>query len=144
MSSPCRRLHASPDSHGTKRSAPQGVASVPSGCFATGGSAAGFATGTGSYTAVARTRGVVRDNVLQPPPQGSVEAVLTATEMPRAILDVRSADASDPASAFLARPTPFRSVGALAMEQQFFPTNVSTAYDALIWIAQTSASREMR
>jgi erythromycin esterase-like protein len=104
----------------------------------------GFATASGTYTAVDRGRGVVRDNELQPPPEGSVEAVLLATEAPRLVLDLGAADAADPASGFLARPTPFRSIGALSMEQQFFPANVALAYDALVWIAQTSASREMR
>jgi erythromycin esterase len=104
----------------------------------------GFATASGTYTAVDRGRGVVRDNELQPPPEGSVEAVLHATETPRLVLDLDAAEAADPASGFLARPTPFRSIGALSMEQQFFPANVALAYDALVWIAQTSASREMR
>jgi erythromycin esterase-like protein len=86
----------------------------------------------------------VRNNELQPPPDESVEAVLLATAMPRFVLDLREAEPNAPGSGFLARPTPFRAIGALAMDQQFVPANVATAYDALIWIAQTSASRELR
>ncbi len=105
--------------------------------------AIGFATADGAYTAMRQGGGLGRDNPLLAPPEGSVERVFQASGLPQFLLDLRTASSDDPASAFLAEPTLFRSIGALATEQQFFPIDVQEAYDAIVWIETTSASREM-
>jgi hypothetical protein len=98
----------------------------------------GFATGEGAYFAVGD--GGLGEHPLLPPPAGSVEQRLRAIGEPRLILDVRAAGADDPASAWLTGTMPFRSIGALAMDQQFFPANVQQLYDLVIYIDRTSAS----
>ena len=103
----------------------------------------GFAGREGTYTAI-RQGALKRDNTLALPPADSVESVLHEAGMPLFVLDVRSASTDDPASAFLATERPFRSIGALAMEEQFYPANVQKAYDGVIWIEKSSASRAMQ
>ncbi|MBS0196696.1 MAG: erythromycin esterase family protein [Planctomycetes bacterium] len=102
----------------------------------------GFATGRGRYTAMGGTDrpGLHSDNELQVPPPGSVESILASTGMPRLFLDIRRASEDDPASAWLTVPTPMRSIGALAMESQFFPVVPKDLFDVLIWQETTTAS----
>lgn len=106
--------------------------------------AVGFTTGTGTYTAVAgmgtASSKLVRDNVLQTPPAGSVESVLASTGMASFVIDLRKA-ANEPSAAWATRPSTIRSIGAGAMDQQFFPGTASELFDVLVWQAETTASR---
>jgi erythromycin esterase-like protein len=77
----------------------------------------GFAINRGEYTAVTRGAGLGR-NPLQAAAQGSYEYAFARPAIPRFILDLRLARADDPASAWLRGPMQFRSIGAMAMEQQ--------------------------
>jgi erythromycin esterase len=102
----------------------------------------GFATGEGQYTAVVRGKGLASDNQLQSPPNGSYEEYFRACGISRFILDLRRAVENDAGSRWLTRPTAFRSIGAVAMDEQFgLPTNLRKQFDALIYLDKTTASR---
>ena len=79
----------------------------------------------------------------QPKP-GSLEYALHATGLARMILDLRLAKRDDPASAWLTHRRPMRSIGAVAMEDQFSKTDVRKAYDAIIYFDRTTASRLLK
>lgn len=102
----------------------------------------GFSTSTGEYTAIRSGVGLT-DNRLKPPPADSAEARFDALPWPCFIADIRAADAADPASAWLTAPTPFRMVGALAMDRQFFPTTMKPHYDLIAHIRETTPSRSL-
>lgn len=99
----------------------------------------GFACHQGRYTAVG-DKGLGSHDIQAPPP-GSVESYFHSTHLPRFILDLRKASTEAPESQWLTQPIRFRSIGALAIEQQFHPYNVSMAFDALIYFEKTTASR---
>lgn len=101
----------------------------------------GFATGEGTYTAMEQGKGLKSDNVLQKPPAGSVEAHLDAAGKPVLLLDVRSASAEQNATKWAARPTAMRSIGAIAMQQQFYPQNPLKSFDILVYIKTSTSSR---
>jgi erythromycin esterase len=100
----------------------------------------GFACHEGRYTAVRQGRGLVDDNELQAPAAGCLEHYLHETGLPRLILDLLKAARDAPESSWAHRPLNLRSVGALAMQTQFFPLVISDAYDALIYFDKTGAS----
>ncbi len=102
-----------------------------------------FATASGKYRAIKRGTGLT-ENDLQSPPAGSVEDICRRSGIPRFILDLRDVEEGTEASGWLATPTPFRSIGALAMENQFFPQNLHQTYDALIYIEETHPARPLR
>lgn len=101
----------------------------------------GFATGTGTYTAIKQSEGLKRDNTLADPPEDSVEAVFQRAGLPMAILDIRGAHAGSDAMAWATQARPMRGVGALAQAEQFFPVVARDCYDVLVWQAETTASR---
>lgn len=98
----------------------------------------GFAAREGRYTAMGGKGLGTHD--LQSPRPGSVEHYFHASSLPRFILDLRKVSARSPDSAWLAKTRQFRSIGALAMEEQFQRTNVTKAFDALIYFDKTAAS----
>jgi erythromycin esterase len=98
---------------------------------------AGFALHEGRYTAVGKG-GLTDANEAKPPPAGSVEWNCHETGLPRFILDLRGA--KDSPGSWLAKPQLFRSIGALAMDQQFYPTTVADDYDLLIYFDRTTPS----
>jgi erythromycin esterase len=99
----------------------------------------GFACHEGKYTAIKPGKGLVDDNPLQIPPPGSIEWNLHRTGHARCVLDLRKATRAREGK-WLDQPLPFRSVGALAMTQQFFPARVTAQYDALIYFDRTKPS----
>jgi len=101
----------------------------------------GFAAGEGQYTAVVQNEGLRSDNALQAPPEGSYEAYFRASHIPSFILDLRKATEDDPGSGWLTRSRSFRSIGALAMDEQFGPANVCELFDVITYFDQTTASR---
>jgi erythromycin esterase-like protein len=94
----------------------------------------GFATARGTYTAIGE--GSLGEHPLQPPPPTSIEAFFVATGRPRAILDLRRSAAGD----WLHAPRPFRSIGALAQDQQFAEQDVTMLFDVLVYIEETTAA----
>ena len=98
----------------------------------------GFATGSGSYQAWSDQGPAAFP--LQPPIEGSVEAVLAATRVPRFVVDLRPARAGGPAHWF-AEPHPHRLIGGGEVKSQFEVRRpVARDYDLLFWIGETSAS----
>lgn len=102
----------------------------------------GFTTGRGVYTAMGGVgkAGLNSDHALQAPPEGSVESFLASASMPRMMLDVRPAKKDDPASSWARSSRPIRSIGAMAMEEQFFPAVPADLFDVLVWQEETGAS----
>jgi erythromycin esterase len=100
----------------------------------------GFATGTGRYRAVSRGGGSLAAHALAPPPEDSFEHAFEATGLPRFVLDLRKAVPRSAESGWLCEKRPFRSIGAMEVENQFFPTPLRDAFDAVVWIGKTSAS----
>jgi erythromycin esterase len=100
----------------------------------------GFACHEGRYTAIRPGRGLVDDNQAKPSASGSLEWHLHETGLPRLVLDLRKASKDAPASSWLRRPHDLRSIGALAMERQFYPSVVPNLYDVLIYFDKTTAS----
>jgi erythromycin esterase-like protein len=105
----------------------------------------GFATGTGIYSAFTGfgtgEQKLSRENALQAPPEGSVERVLASAGIPNFLLDIRRSAESDPGTAWAAGSRTIRSIGAAAMDAQFFPCVASQLFDVLVWQAETTASR---
>jgi erythromycin esterase-like protein len=99
----------------------------------------GFAFGQGDYNALAVGGGPLGPNAAVPPLPGSVESLLAAANLPRFAVDLRKAGSS-PASAWLAKPRFFRSLGAVALRCGFTTATVDSDYDGLIWFSQTSPS----
>jgi erythromycin esterase-like protein len=102
----------------------------------------GFATGEGTYTAIAQGGGgIKRDLLLEPPPVGSVEEIFTRSGLERAIVDIRGASATNPGTHWAATERLMRGVGAMEAAQQHFPTTPANAFDILVWQARTTASK---
>jgi erythromycin esterase len=100
----------------------------------------GFALGDGNFTAQG-PRGLGTYPAASPQP-GSLEAIFRETQIPRFALDLRDAGAR-PASAFLTAPHDFRSVGALAMDSQFFPTPLASRFDVVLYFDHTKPSTRL-
>jgi erythromycin esterase len=100
----------------------------------------GFAVGQGTYTARDTEKGLNSDNPLEIPEAGSAEYYLRSTGNPLFILDLKKAKADNPDSKWLFEDKPLRSIGYASMEEQFFPDNLSRAFDAVIYIDKTSSS----
>ncbi|MFN0245218.1 MAG: erythromycin esterase family protein [Planctomycetota bacterium] len=101
----------------------------------------GFATSSGDYTAVGGAG--LTSHELQAPPSRSIESYLASADKPVFLLDLRAAKRDDAASAWLTEAMPMRSIGARAMEQQFFPTVARESYDVLAYIRDTTAARQL-
>ncbi len=101
----------------------------------------GFATHAGRYTAVGEAG--LADHELRPSVPDSVEAVFAATGAPRLFLDLRLSEAGSGDSGWLREERPFRSIGALAQEEQFFPTVIAEGFDVLIYLRSTSAAVQL-
>ena len=99
----------------------------------------GFAFHEGRYTAVARGAGL-QENAAGPSEPGSIEWAFHQAGLPRAILDLRKAEKTSSASAWLREPIPHRNIGALAMGSVFGESDLPASYDLLIFFDQTRAS----
>jgi len=102
----------------------------------------GFAFHEGRYNAVG-SRGLVPYDAVPSFP-GSIEYVFHQTGLPRFILDLRKASASDPASAWLLGENEFRSIGAVPGDGFYITRTLTQDYDALIYFDQTSPSVLLR
>jgi erythromycin esterase-like protein len=100
----------------------------------------GFATGGGTYRAVSRAGRGLATHQLASPPADSFEHAFLATRLPRFILDLRKAVPVSADSGWLTEHRPFRSIGAMEMDQQFHPTSIRDSFDAVVWIEKTSAT----
>ncbi len=105
--------------------------------------AIGFATASGSYQAIKRGKGLTQ-NPLQEPPAESVEKIFQSTQMPRFVLDLNAAEEDADPSAWLTKPKLFRSIGALAIDEQFQRHNLKQLFDAVIYLDQTTTARAIK
>lgn len=99
----------------------------------------GFATGQGTYMAVSDERALASHS-LAPPPPGSFEQVFLATGLPRFVLDLRRAVPGSTGSGFVFEERRFRSIGAVAADEQFHPLRLRESFDAVVWIEKTTAA----
>lgn len=102
--------------------------------------AVGFATGEGEYSAIGGRGGKLQSNPLASPPAESVEALCRASGLPRFVIDLRRAEKGSAGSGWAFEDRPFRLVGALAMDNQFFPNPVGELFDLLIYQDRTTAA----
>lgn len=102
--------------------------------------AVGFALNRGEYTAMGRGTGLGRHPLTAAEP-GSYEYAFSRTGMPRFVLDLRTTRADDPASGWLRTPMPGRSIGAVAMDQQFHSANLANMFDLVVFLEATTPTR---
>jgi erythromycin esterase len=103
--------------------------------------AVALALGEGEYTAVGQ-RGLAAYPAV-PPLQGSLEQALRATGSPIVALDLRRTSA-EAGGTWLREPRLFRSIGARAVDWQFFSAPVAERFDVLIYFDRTTATRPNR
>lgn len=101
----------------------------------------GFGAGGGRYTAIAQSG--LGQFPLAPPAPGSYESAFRALGLPRFILDLRPAT-TVPAAGWLKEPHTFRTIGAGAMDAQFFRTTLATAFDAVIYFDSTTPAIQLQ
>lgn len=97
----------------------------------------GFCTTRGRYTAYGKAG--LGEHDLQPPPAGSVEAILSAAGIPRLVLDLRGA----PGSSWVAERRLMRLIGAMAQDEQFFEVVPRDYYDALVFLEETTPAVQL-
>jgi erythromycin esterase-like protein len=98
----------------------------------------GFTAARGRYRAVGE--GNLGEHNLSAPPEGSIESFCAATGEARLIVDLRPVAAGAAGSEWLAEPRKMRSIGAMAMDEQFYFMNIPQAFDVLIYFNETTAS----
>ena len=78
------------------------------------------------------------------PPPDSYEAAWQRAGEPRLVIDLRQSDGDSPAEVWVRGPHPYRSVGAVYTygkpEEYFSAVSLPSAFDAMIYFAQTTAS----
>lgn len=106
--------------------------------------AVGFAAGGGQYYAMpgATGKGYVHD--LTPAPLDSVEAIFEHAGFTIAALDLRKASPDVPGSKWVFEPRGIRTIGALAMDQQFAPYRMKDTFDVLLYTKDTTAARQLK
>jgi len=90
-----------------------------------------------------QSKGLKSENVLQEPPDESIEAYLRTAQTPRLFLDMRSAKPGDPSTAWLLDKRPMRGIGSMAMQEQFSPCIAKDLYDVLVYIEETTAAKQL-
>ena len=98
----------------------------------------GFSTSRGRYTAMS-DQGLT-DHPLQAVSEGSVEEILSAVGEPRLIVDLRGSKSGDAGSGWARSPMKMRSIGAMAMDEQFTSVTPAEAFDLIVHIEETSAA----
>lgn len=97
----------------------------------------GFAFYSGKYSAIGDT-GLGTYSTSLPEP-GSVEWALHKTGIERIILDIRNVS-NNSNSRWLNQTLDFRSIGAMAMDNAFYPTVITKDFDVLIYFDKTTPS----
>jgi len=103
----------------------------------------GFLSNNGTYTAV-NSKTLSSDNVLLSGEPGSFEYSFHKTDIPLFYFDFRSIDKKIPESLWLSKRLNYRSIGSVAMENQFNPSTLTDLFDAIIYIDKTNASECFR
>lgn len=100
----------------------------------------GFALNRGEYTAMGRGTGLGRHPLALAGP-GSYEYAFSRAGISRFILDLRTAQAGDSASGWLHAAMSLRSIGAMAMDQQFHSAHLARAFDLVVFLEETTPTR---
>jgi erythromycin esterase len=107
----------------------------------------GFAFGDGQVTAV-DSAGNLTAQYVPPPPPETLEGYARQTGLPALVLNLRGLDLSQPGAAWLTEPVLLRSIGSMydptVPDQWFYEHDLPAAFDALIYIDQTWATRLLR
>lgn len=99
----------------------------------------GFTTGAGWYRAVGRSG--MATHRASAPPDRSFEGIAAALGEPIVVVDLRALR-TQPGAAWLREPLMLRTIGAVASAFQFRQTRIVDAYDAMIYVAQSSPTRQ--
>ncbi len=102
-----------------------------------------FATGGGTYTAAKSGEGI-GEHPLMEPPVGSYDEAFAEVGHDLFLLDLREAEKGSPGSGWFHEATPWRAIGAIATENQYFNLALREWHDAVIWIGKTTASKPLR
>ncbi len=97
---------------------------------------AGFAFHEGKYTAIAPGQGL-KANEAAPSALGSVEHAFHQVGLERAVIDLRLAKKDHAESGWLTEPIEHRNIGAVAIGATFFPCELPSHYDLLIFFDKT-------
>ena len=104
----------------------------------------GFAFNRGSFQAIEHGRGLV-DHTVAPAPEGSLDSVLAAADIPTFLLDLSSVPATGQVADWLASEPVSRSVGAVYSaehEQKYLEAvDPRRAYDVVAFVETTTAAR---
>ncbi len=103
-----------------------------------------FCSGTGEYRASRTDGGGIGVFALEHPPAKSFEGMLGADGRGILLLDLRTARAEDPGSAWLTESRPFGGViGSIAMAEHYRPTHLQGPFDLLVFVEATTPSRPL-
>ena len=106
----------------------------------------GFSFNEGSFRAF-ETGKVLREFMVQPLAEGSLDRALASAGIPVLALDLRQVPKDGPVAKWFAEPHPMRSIGAVYNEKDpDLPMFVATEvwpedYDAILFVEKTTASR---
>ena len=103
----------------------------------------GFAFDEGSFQAMNAKVGGLREFTVGPAPEGSFDATLAATGLPRFAIDLRHVPIGPVTEWFMTRPTT-RSIGAVysdAMPNGYFVPLARRTFDAILFVAKTTRAR---
>lgn len=110
----------------------------------------GFAFNQGSFQAVEMpfpSKRGLRNFTVEPAPAGSLDAMLAATGLPIAAIDLRRLPRQGPATRWFGEPRATRSIGAGYGEQfaaNFLDMQVAPkSYDALLFVEKTTAAKPL-
>ncbi|MES2217816.1 MAG: erythromycin esterase family protein [Pseudomonadota bacterium] len=101
----------------------------------------GFATYAGTYSAYSKNKKQPHDVKIPKPTPDSLEANLHRLEMPIVLVSFKD---HTKIPLFLQQPIPVHVLTTIAETHSFRPQKVTLAYDAIIFIAHTSAAKQMR
>ena len=105
----------------------------------------GFAFNQGSFRAVAQGGGGLKEFTVPPAPAGSMDATLATSGFPIFAVDLRDAPKTGPVASWLNSEHGTRSIGAAYPRDSpyadIFDQVVAQAYDALLFVEKTTASR---
>lgn len=100
----------------------------------------GFLSNSGKYTAVNSSR-LNSNNILESGKPGSFEFEFHRTETPYFYFDFSKVTDDEPEGLWLKSKFDYRSIGAVAYSDQFYPTVISKHFNAIIYIDSTSATK---
>ena len=96
---------------------------------------------TGSFQAEDSAGAVISPYEMKPLPSDAMENVFAATGKPRLIVDIRKANAKDPATAWLTESHAFRFVGIAGNAEHYAEFEPSKYFDLIAYFEKTRPSR---